>query len=974
MIESLESRVMLSVSVAIDASQHFQTIEGFGSTVTDDAALAESPAYQKMYYQDLGSSILRLPIRLDALTGPGGVIASPVALGPDLQSDISLFDFTKPDVQSDGAMAAASKTYGLDSVKIIGSLWSPPHWMKGPEVNWYDGSLDGTLPTITGVGGLQTAGGSLIDTPANLAQFGLFVAAYVQGFQQAYGVPFYAISIQNELAFSEPDYSSCEYTPQLFVDAVKAVHDAFAQYGITTKIIGPEDVGVGQTYNPWQLWRQMQYINAIRADPVAMADLSAYAIHGFADDSTTPGRSPTMWDQYVNGRSAAQYPAPYNAWFTGIGNDGKESWQTEMTTLDQSASGALLLAENAQDALVQGNVSAWLAWQTSDGGPASVYTLTSGTDETTLKFAAAEQFFKYIRPGSYRVAASPSDPNGVYVSAFVQPQQQTLTSVLINAGTTDQTVSLSMAGVQLASFAIDRRTSATDVFADEGAVPIVNGVATITLPAGCIVTLQGSTVAGLLDGGFETPPVGSATFGAFGYNPAGSPWTFSGNSGISGNGSGFTALNPNAPEGAQVAFLQMAGSTISQTVSLATGTYSLNFQAAQRVQWQPGQQDFEVLVDGQVAGKFTPAAGGAYASFTTGPFTLTSGAHTISFLGLDTQTGDNTVLIDNVQLVAATTAPGQPMDAGFESPAVGSGNFGAFVYNPTNTGWTFANDAGVTGNGSGFTAANPNAPQGTQVGFLQMAGSSISQSITLAAGAYAVSFEAAQRIQWQSGLQDFEVLLDGQSIGTFAPAAGGAYASFQTKPFNVTGGAHTIQFLGLDSAGGDNTAFIDEVQIVSQPLDSGFENPNVGANTFGAFAYTPTGTPWTFSANAGISSNGSGFTALNPNAPEGVQVGFLQMANSSISQTISMAAGSYTVDFMAAQRVQWQSGKQDFEVLMDGIVIGTYTPAVGGIFSAYQTSPFTVTAGAHSLEFLGLDTAGGDSTAFIDAVQIAPNS
>jgi hypothetical protein len=151
------------------------------------------------------------------------------------------------------------------------------------------------------------------------------------------------------------------------------------------------------------------------------------------------------------------------------------------------------MAENIQDALVIGNVSTWMFWQTSDGNPASVYTLTSGTDETTQKFAAAQQFFRYIRPGSYRVEATPSDPNGVYVSAFVQNQEHTLTTVLINAGTTDQTVNLAVGGVNVSSFDVDRRTSATDTFADEGAVPVVNGVATITLPAGSIVTLQGAT-------------------------------------------------------------------------------------------------------------------------------------------------------------------------------------------------------------------------------------------------------------------------------------------------------------------------------------------------------------------------------------------------------------------------------------------------------------------------------------------------
>ena len=970
-IEQLDRRVLLSVNVSIDTTQHFQTIEGFGTAVGNAPSLYESAAFAKMYYADLGSSMLRLPVRLDTLMGPGGTLASPVTLGPDLQSDIALFNFNQSDVQSDGILAAASKTYQIDSVKIIGSLWSPPNWMKGPELNWQTGQPDGTLPSISW-NDTDTRGGSLIDTPANLGQFGLFVAAYVKGFQEIFGLPFYAISIQNELAFSVA-YSSCVYTPQIYVDAVKAVHDAFVQYGITTRIIGPEDVGVGQTYNPWQAWRQMQYINAVRSDPQAMADLSAYAIHGFADDGSMPGRSPTMWDQYVNGRSPADFPSPAGAWWTGISNDGKESWQTEMESTDQSAAGALLLAENAQDALVHGNVSAWLDWQTADGGPASVQTLTSGTDETTLKFGAAQQFFRYIRPGSYRVGATPSDPAGVYVSAFVQDQQHTLTTVLINAGSADQTVNLAMSADQVSVFNIDRRTNATDVFADQGAVPVVNGVATISLPAGSIVTLQGSLFSGLADGGFELPQVGAATYAAFAFDPSGDGWTFQGRAGVTGNGSGFTALNPNAPEGLQVAFLQMAGSSVSQTVSLAAGTYTLSFSAAQRVQWQTGRQDFAVSVDGVSIGTFIPPSDGNYNAYTTGAFALATGSHTITLTGLDTLGGDNTVFIDNVRLAAAPAVNAQPANAGFESPAIGAGG-AAYVVDPASAGWTFSGTAGLSGNASAFTGGNPNAPQGSQVGYLQMTGS-ISQTVSLAAGTYAVQFMAAQRILWQSGLQDFEVLIDGQVVGQFKPPPGGDYFTFQTAPITLATGTHAIEFLGLDTAGGDHTAFIDAVQIVpavatTAPVsDSGFENPSVGSNAFGAFALNPMGSAWQFNGNAYVSGNGSGFTAGNPAAPEGGQVAVLQMAGSSISQTVSLATGTYAVDFVAAQRILWQTGQEDFEVLIDGAVVGTFAPT-DGTYRLYQTNPFTVTAGDHLLQFVGLDSMGGDNSALIDSVQI----
>ena len=46
----------------------------------------------------------------------------------------------------------------------------------------------------------------------------------------------------------------------------------------------------------------------------------------------------------------------------------------------------------------------------------------------------------------------------------------------------------------------------------------------------------------------------------------------------------------------------------------------------------------------------------------------------------------------------------------------------------------------------------------------------------------------------------------------------------------------------------------------------------------------------------------------------------------------------------------------------------------GTSYQAYTTGSFTVGAGSHTITFVGLDTAGGDNTAFIDAVGIHATS
>ncbi len=468
-------------------------------------------------------------------------------------------------------------------------------------------------------------------------------------------------------------------------------------------------------------------------------------------------------------------------------------------------------------------------------------------------------------------------------------------------------------------------------------------------------------VSQIADPGFEQVVVGT---GQYQYDPTGSPWTFSGGAGLSGNDSGFTSGNPPAPEGSQVAFLQAAGSFSQSVTGWAAGSYVLSFDAAQRGNFGTSNENFSVLIDGNVVGSFTPS-GTSYQSYSTAAFTVTAGAHTITFQGLDSAGGDNSAFLDQVAVAQVSTA--SVADPGFEQVVVGAGQF---QYDPTGSPWAFSGSSGISGNNSGFTSGNPPAPQGSQVAFLQAAGS-FSQSVTgWAAGSYVLSFDAAQRGNFGTSNENFSVLIDGNVVGSFTPS-GTSYQSYSTAAFTVTAGAHTITFQGLDSAGGDNTAFLDQVAVApastSSIGDPGFEQVVVGS---GHFQYDPTGSAWAFSGSSGISGNNSGFTLGNPPAPQGSQVAFLQAAGSFSQSVTGWAAGSYVLSFDAAQRGNFGTSNENFSVLIDGNVVGSFTPS-GTSYQSYSTAAFTVTAGAHTITFQGLDSAGGDNTAFLDAVSIS---
>jgi hypothetical protein len=496
----------------------------------------------------------------------------------------------------------------------------------------------------------------------------------------------------------------------------------------------------------------------------------------------------------------------------------------------------------------------------------------------------------------------------------------------------------------------------------------------------------------IVDGDFLAPALPA---NAYLVAPSNTTWQFSGSAGIARNDSGIASGNPGAPPGSQMAFL-MDASSMTYTTYLDANTYDLSFVAAQRANGQPQtaaqNQEIEVLVDGSQVGLITPFST-TYSSYETSNFTVSAGVHTIEFLGLNSPaSGSSTALIDEVAL---SVAQDQFVDGGFETPGliVDSGQ-GTYQDDPQSSAWQFTGDAGISGNDSGFTYVTPNlyhngytynninAPEGAQVAFIKDGGT-VSQTVDMDAGSYSISFLASQRVMYQTQNQQIEVLVDGAIVGTFTPALlpeiNGSnitysYSSHETTNFTVAAGAHTVEFIGLAPSSADSTALIDSVTLITGAAvsDGDFEDPALATDTY---VTAPTGTPWQFTGSAGVTANYSGFTQNNPNAPVGVQAAFIKDTGT-ISQSVYLAGGIYNISFDAAQRDTWQSSFESIEILVDGVEVGTATPAeppVGATktsYGLYETTNFTVSAGVHTIEFVGVNPSGGDNTAFIDDVEL----
>lgn len=448
------------VSVTVDDTIRHQTIDGFGTCLAWWLEKPYSdPKFRELYYRDLGCSILRMEFHPNALERE-------VTLSDDIDANIRLFNFKAPGVKVFGEFAQAGMKLKLDEFKLIGSLWTPPHWMK-------------TGATLNKQG--QSCGGQLKMGDEDLLQFARYVAAFCRGFEKEWGVPVYAISIQNELRFREP-YNSCVYTPAGYAQALAAVAREFKRCGITTRLIGPEDVGVGPPGDDFFLKQQMSFIDAARQNKDAWSALEILAIHGYSGDGVSPlGSTGENWAHYWDAIK------PFN----------KRSWQTEASGQSPNWTwkgkdgdrGAFSIAVSIHEALVRGNVSAWLYWQLSDGARVGAQTLARDAEITGPKYAVARHFFRFVRPGSVRVDAKSSEPL-VMCSAFLDEARKGAVCQLINASGSDQVLFVKVPAGWCEENPTIYRSGEKEQFVDVPCNRVGDNAIRLLLPAGSIATIQ----------------------------------------------------------------------------------------------------------------------------------------------------------------------------------------------------------------------------------------------------------------------------------------------------------------------------------------------------------------------------------------------------------------------------------------------------------------------------------------------------
>jgi len=466
--------------------------------------------------------------------------SAPIAvMGPDIEQNVRQFDYVAKDIAAIGSLARegarrARRTPGKgeraredDAFRLLGSLWSPAPWLKRSSGETFTGSGDvmpksGTPWPFVWSGNFA---GGVLDTSdqpralfddgtgptSALTQFARGTAAYVLGFQRAFQVRLYALSLQNELNF-ETFYNSCSY-PQAsgYLAALKALRRELDRSpelaGIA--LMGPEDLLGSDAYALWQFGRapgvhkNLQYLAAVAQDPEASRALSFFAVHAYSSDGVhSAGNDEQQWRWWRDGwRSAPAAGLPADV--KGARAYGKKSWMTEMSgepNVWSPAQGAALgdsalgLALKVHRALTTGAQSAWLYWQLLDGKKASGETLTDDKLRArSPKYVAFKHYARFIRPGACVSEVTIDNGPELHASAYQQRAGNvaSTTLVLLNTSSTPK-------DVELRGLTSDKRGLLTVYTSHEAALwqkssLFIRGkVARLALPARSLLTVLAS--------------------------------------------------------------------------------------------------------------------------------------------------------------------------------------------------------------------------------------------------------------------------------------------------------------------------------------------------------------------------------------------------------------------------------------------------------------------------------------------------
>jgi len=352
-------------SISVDFSQQYQEIEGFGAALTGSSAIvinAMTPSQKDALLKDLfsptegiGLSYLRLTMGASDFSA-NNFSYNDVAAG---QTDADLVNFSIAKDETDVIPVLKGIQTYAPNIKIMGSPWSAPAWMKTSQ---------------------SMNGGSL--KPEWYNSYGDYFVKYINAYK-AHGINIDAVTPQNEPLHEVTTYPTMKMTAIEQASFIKSsLGPKLKSAGINTKIIAYD-------HN----FDMPSYPIEVLNDTDAAQYVDGSAFHAYAGN-------PSAMTQVH-----AAFPNK-NLYFTEI--SGGE-WSTDFTSNLNYNVGTILIGTTRNWSK---NVLLWNLALNTNFGPTNggckdcrgVVTInSSGAVTKNIEYYSLAHFSKFVKPGAKRV-------------------------------------------------------------------------------------------------------------------------------------------------------------------------------------------------------------------------------------------------------------------------------------------------------------------------------------------------------------------------------------------------------------------------------------------------------------------------------------------------------------------------------------------------------------------------------------------
>lgn len=397
-----------ALTIFVDDGKRYQTMDGFGASVTDSSAWLLRNKLSDSQFQKI------MEMLFDREKGIGlSLLRQPMG-----SSDFALEDYTYDDMppgQSDRELRHFSiekdERYIIPilraalainpQIKILATPWSPPAWMKSN-----DSLVQGTL------------------RPENYSTLAGYFVNFVKAYEHA-GIPIFAVTMQNEPLNIEADYPSLLMSSgEQAAFLGSALGPAFRAAGLRTKIFIFD-------HN----WDLIHYPIEVMSDAKAAAYVSGIAIHCYGGNAAAQSE---LRERFLN----------LPIWLTECSGG---SWQ-KGNLLDEQVRLIIDSTRNWSHSVILWNLALDQNHEPHLGGCKNcrgviTVKVADGMGEVvpTVDFTALAHVSKFVRPGARRIESNTFGPESLEDVAF-RNSDGSLVLLVLNSGSKPVTFNISWKG------------------------------------------------------------------------------------------------------------------------------------------------------------------------------------------------------------------------------------------------------------------------------------------------------------------------------------------------------------------------------------------------------------------------------------------------------------------------------------------------------------------------------------------------